>query len=438
MGNAGFPGMGQLDPRALLRDMPALKGFNHQDLSAAQPQEAAVSLFPSGDGFFRSKDPTAAEQFDTTIYHAQMQRMAMALNYQHTSANVTLAGEDGAAPVTFQAEQMTFDFFAEMEVEDLAVFQQRTDAVAEGLQGSQKETYIELSRKVSASVGMSMSVSGVALSGFSKASEGLAETGSAMFDRFMGLVEDTLGSPDEIVNKVMGLLDGFFNGAHDFDAAFNRLIDDLYASGLFGSNPTGTSGGAQSTSFEFQFEFSFEFSAEIEIEVEGEVQQGDPLVLDLDGDGIELTHHSAGAQFDLLGDGSKVSTAFVTGGDAFLALDRNGNGLIDSGKELFGEQNGAANGFDELAKLDSNGDGVINKLDKGFDKLVLWKDNGNGETEDGELVSLAEAGITQIGLNYRNTDIKAAGGNSIAQTGMYRRADGTTGLAADALLNYIA
>ena len=101
-------------------------------------------------------------------------------------------------------------------------------------------------------------------------------------------------------------------------------------------------------------------------------------VVDLDGDGIELTSHTNGAQFDILGNGQTQNTAFVTGGDAFLAVDRNGDGMINSGKELFGDQHGAANGFEELRKLDANGDGVINRLDPSFSKLALFRDNGDG------------------------------------------------------------
>jgi hypothetical protein len=171
---------------------------------------------------------------------------------------------------------------------------------------------------------------------------------------------------------------------------------------------------------------------------EGQVQESDPITLDLDGDGIELTRYGNGARFDITGKGQAATTAFVTGGDAFLAVDRNGNGIIDSGKELFGDQNGAKNGYEELAKLDSNLDGVINKLDKDFAKLVLFKDNGNGRTEPGELVSLTQAGIVELSLNHQNVNLKAAGGNRIGQIASYRRADGSVGQTADAILQFIA
>jgi hypothetical protein len=168
------------------------------------------------------------------------------------------------------------------------------------------------------------------------------------------------------------------------------------------------------------------------------VQESDPITLDLNGNGIDLSSYRAGARFDITGKGKIATTAFVKGGDAFLAVDRNGNGIVDSGKELFGDQNGAKNGYEELAKLDSNRDGLINKLDKDFAKLLLFKDNGNGKTEPGELVSLAEAGIAELSLNYQNVNMTGGGGNRIAQIASYRRNDGAVGRTADAVLFFTA
>ena len=189
----------------------------------------------------------------------------------------------------------------------------------------------------------------------------------------------------------------------------------------------------QVTTIQLEFEFSY---AETITVREGRIQQADPIVFDLDDDGIELSNHLNGARFDIRGDGRMATTAFVTGGDAFLALDRNGNGSIDSGRELFGDQHGAANGFEELRKLDGNGDGVINARDDVFSQLRLWRDNGNGITEEGELISLADAGISGIDLAYRNTDTLGAGGNRIAQIASFTRDDGRVGRTADAILNF--
>src|SRR5690606_21416172 len=115
-----------------------------------------------------------------------------------------------------------------------------------------------------------------------------------------------------------------------------------------------------------------------------------------------LTSYRDGARFDILGNGSKQQTAFVTGGDAFLALDRNRDGIINDGTELFGDQRGAANGFEELRKLDTNGDGKISAADKYYDKLLLWIDNGDGVSEPGELKGLRAAGIESLSLHYAN------------------------------------
>ena len=384
------------------------------------------------------KGASVAEDFAAVVYHAQMARVGMAMQLEQAWAGI----EEGVGEANAEAVQMTFDFFGEVRTEELAVFQQRTSAVADGLEGTPQETYIEASRQVAARFEMSMTISGQALSGLARASESQQDA-PAGIEQVIGLAQDALAGADEVMDQIFALLDGFFGGGDDDpEAAFAGLIHAIYQSGMLGlageaTEPAEgtTSAATQSFSFNIQLEFEFEFSAQIQVTA-AEVQQADPIVLDLDGDGIELTSHTKGARFDLLGNGTPVNTAFVTGGDAFLAIDRNGNGTIDSGKELFGEQNGAAHGFAELAKLDSNGDGVINRLDDDFDKLVLFRDNGNGRTEEGELISLKDAGIAEIGLRYRNVSQRAAGGNALAQIASFRRADGSTGQAADALLNF--
>ena len=191
----------------------------------------------------------------------------------------------------------------------------------------------------------------------------------------------------------------------------------------------------QAGSLSIQLEFEFEYEERVQVQ-QAAVQQSDPIVLDLDGDGIELTSYAQGARFDITGTGKQVTTGFVTGGDAFLAMDRNANGRIDNGAELFGDQNGAANGFEELRRLDTNRDGRINRLDAEYDGLLLWRDDGDGQTEAGELIGLAEAGIEEISLGYRNVSQVAAGGNRIAQIASFLRNDGSRGTAADALLNF--
>lgn len=159
------------------------------------------------------------------------------------------------------------------------------------------------------------------------------------------------------------------------------------------------------------------------IHIEGRSQ--DPLALDLSGDG--QLHADSRAQFDLDADGQTEDIPFASQGTAFLALDRNGDGRIDDGGELFGDQHGAANGFDELAKFDDNHDGVIDEQDAVFDRLTLVGDFG---TE-----SLRQAGVSQINLGYRNTSQALRPDVTLGQVGSFVR-NGRTQLAGDLLLKY--
>ncbi|MEN9825315.1 MAG: hypothetical protein RI953_1060, partial [Pseudomonadota bacterium] len=134
-----------------------------------------------------------------------------------------------------------------------------------------------------------------------------------------------------------------------------------------------------------------------------------PLVLDLKPNRkLEtIAPNMSNAMFDLQGTGMKNKVGWIAKETGLLALDLNGNGKIDSGRELFGDftklKSGqlASNGYQALAQYDSNKDGVINSKDKIFGKLVLWLDNNaDGTTQKGELKSLAKLGITGISVNY--------------------------------------
>lgn len=169
------------------------------------------------------------------------------------------------------------------------------------------------------------------------------------------------------------------------------------------------------------------------------VRQVTPLILDLDGDGIDTTSIEDGVDFDLNGDGEVDKTAWTdkqdSFDDAFLVWDRNGDGQVNSGKELFGDQHGEEDGFDELAKLDSNNDGVINADDKidmdgdgledsVMETLELWSDmDGDGEVDDGEMRSLAEMGVTSLDATHTGEkgDKLDEHGNDISMEGGFTR-----------------
>jgi hypothetical protein len=175
--------------------------------------------------------------------------------------------------------------------------------------------------------------------------------------------------------------------------------------------------------------------------------RADPLVLDLDRDGVLETTGipapgTAGTTvfFDLDADGIRTAVGWVAPDDGLLVLDRNGNGLIDNGRELFGDAtplngNGtldlaagiAAHGFQALDKEDTNRDGIVSAADARFANLRMWRDlNRDGVSQAGELTTLATEGIVSITVASTEVSQNLPNGNQLFRTGSFTRSDGTT------------
>jgi hypothetical protein len=153
---------------------------------------------------------------------------------------------------------------------------------------------------------------------------------------------------------------------------------------------------------------------------------------------VPVTLAMAVSQIDMDGDGIKTATGWIKADDAMVVLDINGNGLIDSGRELFvdstvltrGPRAGqnAANGYEALADLDINGDGAINSADAAYGNLRIWQDaNQDGISQASELRTLSDAGIASLNVTGQASSINLGNGNSQPFSGTFTRTNGSTG-----------
>lgn len=157
----------------------------------------------------------------------------------------------------------------------------------------------------------------------------------------------------------------------------------------------------------------------------GDALLKDPLVIHFDGPAGELS--DLRLDFDLDADGNLDNMAFVGAGSGFLVLDKNGNGSVDDGRELFGALSG--DGFADLAALDEDGNGWIDENDCAFDQLQVWQKDAEGQDR---LRSLREANVGALYLgrvaspfSVRDATNQTLG--EVRSTGVYLREDGGAG-----------
>ena len=168
----------------------------------------------------------------------------------------------------------------------------------------------------------------------------------------------------------------------------------------------------------------------------GLLQRIDPVILDLNNNGIKLISlKDSNIFFDMDGDGYAENTGWVSAEDGILAVDINLDGTINNIEEIFSEKFGGNkfnSGIQALASFDSNKDGIINNQDTRFSEILLWQDlNQNGISESNELFNLERAGITSINLQNITVNTEYEG-NKLLRVGSYTNSNGNLGLLGDA------
>ncbi|QSI75396.1 hypothetical protein [Niveibacterium microcysteis] len=208
----------------------------------------------------------------------------------------------------------------------------------------------------------------------------------------------------------------------EFDS---REVREEYERTSFSASGSATTADGQKINFSLNLSMERYERQETSVSVRaGDALLKDPLVLSLDGNAVSTTGDTI--RFDLSGQGSTDKLPVLRGA-AYLALDKNGNGRIDNGTELFGPQSG--DGYADLAKLDSDGNGWIDESDPAFANLKLWRPTSDGA---GTLTSIASAGVGALYLGHVDTPFTLKDGQNadlgaVRASGIYLKESGEVG-----------
>ena len=161
-----------------------------------------------------------------------------------------------------------------------------------------------------------------------------------------------------------------------------------------------------------------------------------PIVINFDNGPYRLTGTESAVLFDITGSGSRIPISWTAAGtnQSFLWIDRNHDGAVTGGAELFGTATmlssgqRAANGFEALRDFDANGDGVIDANDQVWHRLMLWTDlNHNAISEPNEVTHVADSALRAISLKYHWTGKRDSHGNTFQYEGLISIANGGNG-----------
>ncbi|MBO1317720.1 hypothetical protein [Acanthopleuribacter pedis] len=181
----------------------------------------------------------------------------------------------------------------------------------------------------------------------------------------------------------------------------------------------------RSINFDVALSMQRSYETETSISIRAGAQLTDPLVLNFNGNAAELS--SGSFEFDLDSDGQAEEMRFLSGGSGFLAIDRNGDGAINDGSELFGTKSG--NGFADLAAYDEDGNQFIDENDSVYSKLRIYNKDAEGNDQ---ISTLAEKDVGAIYLGYEETPftIKDENNETLAQvrsSGVFLKESGGVG-----------
>lgn len=182
----------------------------------------------------------------------------------------------------------------------------------------------------------------------------------------------------------------------------------------FSTQGTVVTADGREISFNMDVSMSRSFSEHYKIESTDFIAMCDPLVINLDDDVVGLSDQKF--FFDLNMDGIEEEVSTLETGNAFLSLDKNNDGKINDGSELFGAASG--NGFADLAQYDEDGNGWIDEADSVYDKLKVWVKDASGEDQ---LYTLKEKNVGAIYLGSQATDYTLRSAQTGNVNGMIRR-----------------
>ncbi|MDD3306080.1 MAG: hypothetical protein PHO29_03150 [Acetobacterium sp.] len=209
---------------------------------------------------------------------------------------------------------------------------------------------------------------------------------------------------------------------------YNRSITHYESqSTAFQAQASVTTADGRQINIDLQLNLSREFMSQSNLNIQGGNQpvQVDPLVINYDAGSASVTEQKYA--FDIDANGTLDQISFVGPGSGFLALDLNEDGKINDGSELFGPQSG--NGFDDLAKYDSDGNNWIDENDPIYDKLQIWSKDSAGNDV---LMALGQKGVGAIYLGNVSTSFALKGADNqtnaqLQRTGIYLNEDGSAG-----------